>query len=214
MIQFNVLLIAFLAVFGFQFLFQLTLDLINVSHLRRHGKHVPRVFQGIVDEEKFSKITAYTADSTTFGIVERLFDQALLLVILLTGFLPWLVEIINTWHIGFIGGGLIFFAVIAMIANLFGIPFDLYSTFVIEDRYGFNTRTIKLWALDWIKGMAISFILGGIVIFFLLALVFYIKNAWWFFAWIAISLFEMLIMWLYPVLIAPLFNKFRAPDLS
>jgi len=168
MIQFNALLIAFLAVFVFQSLFQLALNLINITHLRRHGKHVPRVFQDTVDKEKFSKIISYTADSTRFGIVEKLFDQALLLVILLTGFLPWLVEIINTWHIGFIGGGLIFFAVIIIIANLLDIPFDLYESFVIEDRYGFNTRTIELWIIDWIKGIAISFFLGGIVIFFLL----------------------------------------------
>ncbi len=209
MIQFNALLIAFLAVFVFQSLFQLTLNWINITHLRQHGKHVPRVFQDTVDKEKFSKIAAYTADSTRFGIGEKLFDQALLLVILLTCFLPWLVEIINNWHIGFIGGGLIFFTILAMIANLLDIPFDLYSTFVIEDRYGFNTRTIKLWLIDWIKGMAISFILGGIIIFFLLTLVYYFKNTWWFFAWIVISVFELLIMWLYPVLIAPLFNKFE-----
>ena len=209
MIQFNALLIAFLAVFVFQSLFQIAMNLINIRHLRRQKNHVPRVFQGTVDKEKFSKIIAYTADSTRFGIVERLFDQALLLVILLTGFLPWFVEIITTWHIGFISGGLIFFAVIAIIANLLDIPFDLYGTFVIEDRYGFNTRTIKLWIIDWIKGLVISFILGGIVIFFLLTLVFYFKNAWWFFAWIVISVFELLIMWLYPVLIAPLFNKFE-----
>jgi STE24 endopeptidase len=209
MIQFNALLIAFLAVFVFQSLFQLTLNWINITHLRQHGKHVPRVFQDTVDKEKFSKIAAYTADSTRFGIGEKLFDQALLLVILLTGFLPWLAEIINNWHIGFIGGGLIFFTILAMIANLLDIPFDLYSTFVIEDRYGFNTRTIKLWLIDWIKGMAISFILGGIIIFFLLTLVYYFKNTWWFFAWIVISVFELLIMWLYPVLIAPLFNKFE-----
>jgi STE24 endopeptidase len=209
MIQFNALLIAFLAVFVFQSLFQLALNLINITHLRRHENRVPRVFQGTVNKEKFSTIIAYTADSTRFGIVEKLFGQVVLLVILLTGFLPWLVEIIHTWHIGFIGGGLVFFTIIAAISNLFDIPFELYSTFVIEDRYGFNTKTLKLWAIDWVKGMTISFILGGIVIFFLLTLVFYIKNAWWFFAWIVLSVFELLIMWLYPVLIAPLFNKFE-----
>jgi len=209
MIQFNALLIAFLAAFVFQSLFQLALNVINITHLRRHGKYVPRVFQDTVDKEKFSKIISYTADSTKFGIVEKLFDQALLLVILLTGLLPWFVEIINAWHIGFIGGGLAFFAIIIIIANLLDIPFDLYGTFVIEDRYGFNTKTIKLWIIDWVKGMTISFILGAIVIFFLLILVFYFKNAWWFFAWIIISVFELLIMWLYPVLIAPLFNKFE-----
>jgi len=209
MIQFNALLIAFLSVFVFQSLFQIAMNLINIKHLRRHKNHVPRVFQGTVDTEKFSKIIAYTADSTRFGIVEKLFDQALLLVILLTGLLPWFVEIITTWHLGFIGGGLVFFTIFAAISNLFDIPFELYSTFVIENRYGFNTKTLKLWAIDWVKGMALSFILGGIVIFFLLTLVFYIKNAWWFFAWIVISVFELLIMWLYPVVIAPLFNKFE-----
>ena len=209
MIQLNALLITFLAVFIFRSLFQVTLNLINFSHLRRHGNNVPRVFRNTVDQEKFSTITAYTADTTGFGTVAKLFDQAILLVILLTGFLSWLVGIINTWQIGFIGSGLIFFAVLAMIANLLDIPFSLYSTFVIEDRYGFNTRTIKLWISDWIKAMAISGILGGIVIFFLLALVNYFKNSWWVLAWIVISMFELLIMWLYPVLIAPLFNKFE-----
>ena len=209
MIQFNALLIAFLALFFFRFLFQLALNLINVSHLRQHGNDVPRVFQDTVDREKFSRIAAYTAESTRFGIVAILFDQAVLLVILLTGLLPWFVGIINAWHIGFIGSGLIFFGALAMISSLLDVPFGLYSTFVIEDRYGFNARTIGLWFSDWIKGMSVSGILGGIVMFLLLALVHYFKNTWWFFAWIIISMFELLIMWLYPVLIAPLFNKFE-----
>jgi STE24 endopeptidase len=170
---------------------------------------VPRVFQGKVDREKFSRIAAYTADSTRFGIGARLFDQALLLVILLAGFLPWLVAVINALHTGFMGSGLIFFAILTLISSLLDIPFDLYSTFVIEDRYGFNTRTIRLWFSDWIKGMTISYLLGGIIILLLLALVNYFKDTWWFFAWIVISVFELLILWLYPVLIAPLFNKFE-----
>jgi len=209
MIQFNALLIAFLAAFVFRSLFQLTLNLINISHLRRNGDHVPPVFQGRVDGERFSKIAAYTLDSTRFGIGARLFDQVLLLVIVLTGFLPWSVRGINGWHLGFIGSGLIFFAVLAMIGNLVDIPFDLYGTFVIEDRYGFNTRTMRLWFSDWVKDLAISCILGGLVLSFLLALVYYFENSWWLLAWIAISVFELLIMWLYPVLIAPLFNKFE-----
>ena len=209
MIQFNALLIAFLAAFVFRSLFQLTLNLINISHLRRNGDHVPPVFQGRVDGERFSKIAAYTLDSTRFGIGARLFDQVLLLVIVLTGFLPWLARGINGWHLGFIGSGLIFFAVLAMIGNLVDIPFDLYGTFVIEDRYGFNTRTMRLWFSDWVKDLAISCILGGLVLSFLLALVYYFENRWWLLAWIAISVFELLIMWLYPVLIAPLFNKFE-----
>jgi len=209
MIQLNGLLGAFLLLFVFRSVFQLALDLLNISHLRQHRHKVPRAFQDTVDAEKFSKIVSYTADSTTFGIVARLFDQAVLLVILLTGLLPWLVEAINGWGAGFIGAGLIFFAILAIFSNIIDIPFDLYDTFVIEERYGFNARTVGLWFSDWAKGMVISFILGGIVLFVLLVLVSYLEATWWIFAWVIISIFELTIMWLYPVLIAPLFNKFE-----
>jgi STE24 endopeptidase len=209
MIQLNGLLLAFLFLFTFRSAFQLALDLMNISHLRRHRHTVPQAFQGMVDGERFSKIASYTADSTKFGIVARLFDQAVLLVILLTGLLPWLVEAISGWGVGFIGGGLIFFAILAMFSHMLDIPFDLYDTFVIEESYGFNTRTIGLWLSDWAKGFLISSVLGGIVLFLLLVLVSYFQAAWWIFAWAIISILELIIMWLYPVLIAPLFNKFE-----
>jgi STE24 endopeptidase len=209
MIQLNALAVTFLAAFVFRSLFQLTLNLLNIKHLRQHGNDVPGVFQGKVDSERLSTIVAYTVDSTRFGIGVRLFDQALLLMVLLSGFLPWLVTRIDAWHLGFVGSGLIFFGVLGIIGNLVEVPSDLYSTFVIEDRHGFNTRTMRLWFSDWIKGLTISCILGGIVLFFLLALVRRYEDTWWLLAWIVISVIELLIMWLYPVLIAPLFNKFE-----
>ena len=209
MVQFNSLLIAFLLVFAFRSLFQLTLNRLNVSHLRREGKQVPGVFQGSVDGDKLARISAYTADSSNFGIVVTLFDQALLLAILLSGFLPWLSETVSRWQLGFIVQGLAFFAVLAIISNLSHIPFGLYSTFVIEDRYGFNTRTLKLWFSDWIKSIAISAILSGFLLCLLLALLYYVRNTWWLWAWMGIGVFELIILWLYPVVIAPLFNKFE-----
>jgi len=209
MVQFNILLIGFLLVFAFRSLFQLALNRLNVSHLRKHGKHVPRIFQGAVDEEKLAKISAYTADSSNFGIVVTMFDQAVLLAILLAGFLPWLSETVNHWHPGFIVQGLVFFAVLAVISNLLQIPFGLYSTFVIEERYGFNTRTLRLWFSDWIKGIAVSAVLSGVLLLLLLALLNYVRNTWWLWAWIAIGAFELILLWAYPVVIAPLFNKFE-----
>jgi len=80
---------------------------------------------------------------------------------------------------------------------------------VIEQRHGFNTKTIGLWLSDWAKGMLISAILGGIVLVVLLVLVSYFEATWWIFAWVIISIFELVILWLYPVFIAPLFNKFE-----
>ncbi len=209
MVQFNSLLIAFLAVFALRFVFQLTLNRLNISHLRKRGSEVPPAFRGSVDGKKLSRISAYTADSSNFGIVVAVFDQALLLAILLSGFLPWLAETVGRWQPGFIVRGLAFFAILALISNLLNIPFGLYSTFVIEDRYGFNTRTLRLWFADWIKGIAISAILSGILLSLLLALLSYFKNTWWLWAWVMIGVFELIMLWLYPVLIAPLFNKFE-----
>ena len=209
MVKFNSLLIAFLAVFAFRSLFQLTLNRLNISHLRREGNEVPPVFQGSVDGEKLARISAYTADSSNFGIFVAVFDQALLLAILLSGFLPWLTQTVGRWQPSFIVRGLAFFAVLALISNLLRIPFGLYGTFVIEDRYGFNTRTLRLWFADWIKSTAISAILSGILLSLLLALLSYLKNTWWLWAWVMIGVFQLIMLWLYPVLIAPLFNKFE-----
>ena len=209
MIQFNSLLITYLSIFIFRSFFQIALNILNVSHLNRNGNEVPRAFRNAVDKDKFSTMAQYTSDSTKFEIISQIFDQILILSILLTGFLPWLVELIKAWGIGFIAEGLLFFTALAFISNLFDVPFSLYHTFVIEERYGFNTKTVRLWILDWFKGIALSIILGGIVLFFLLLLLRYMENNWWFFAWIILSIFELIIMWLYPVLIAPIFNKFE-----
>ncbi len=209
MVQFNSLLIAFLAVFAFRSMVQVTLNRLNIAHLRKRGSEVPPAFQGSVDGEKLARISAYTADSNNFGLVVTVFGQALLLAILLSGFLPWLAETIGQWQASFIVRGLAFFAVLGLISNVLHIPFGLYSTFVIEDRYGFNTRTLRLWFVDWIKGFALSAILSGILLSILLALLFYLKNTWWLWAWVIIGVFELILLWLYPVLIAPLFNKFE-----
>jgi STE24 endopeptidase len=131
------------------------------------------------------------------------------LAILLSGFLPWLVKNIHQWGCGLIFSGLIFFASLSVLTSLLRIPFSLYGTFVIEDRYGFNTRTLKVWVTDLLKSLALSALLGGLLLYLFLTLVVHGGNAWWVWAWILLGVFELLMMWLYPVIIAPLFSKFE-----
>jgi len=142
-------------------------------------------------------------------MIATLVSQGFFLVILLSGFLPWLVKIIDTWERGHVASGLIFFGALAIFANLLRIPFNLYGTFVIEDRYGFNTMTLKIWILDLFKSIALLAILGGLLLCLLLALVIYGGETWWVWAWIWVGGFELLMLWLFPVVIAPLFNKFE-----
>jgi STE24 endopeptidase len=209
MVQFNSLLLAYLVVFGLRSGIQLTLNRLNISHIQQHGNAVPEVFQDAVDQEKLKKISAYTVDSANFGIISGLASQAFFLAILLSGFLPWLVKSIQQWGFGLIIGGLVFFASLSVITSLLRIPFSLYGTFVIEDRYGFNTRTFKVWIIDLLKSLALSALLGGLLLWLFLTLVVRGGNAWWVWAWILMGAFELLMMWLYPVIIAPLFNKFE-----
>lgn len=209
MIQLNFLLLTFLAIFLLRSGTQLYLNRLNISYLRRHGNTVPEVFQGTVDQEKLRRISAYTADSDRFSMVTMLANQGFYLVILLSGFLPWLVKIIRSWGGGLIIEGLVFFAILSLFANLLRIPFSLYDTFVIEDRYGFNTMTFKMWIADLVKSMAILVILGGLLLWLLLTLVIYGGKIWWVWAWVLVGGYELLMLWLYPVVIAPLFNKFE-----
>ncbi|MBI5967268.1 MAG: M48 family metallopeptidase [Deltaproteobacteria bacterium] len=208
MVELNFLLLAFMIVFLLRSAAQLFLNHLNTSYLRQHGKTVPQVFQDTIDQGKLKKISDYTVDSADFGIVSTLANQGFFLAILLSGFLPWLVRMINQWGLGLILGGLVFFGLLAVIVNLLQIPFSLYDTFVIEDRYGFNTKTLKLWITDLFKSLAISASLGGLLLWLLLNLVVHGGSTWWVWAWILVGGVEFLIIWLYPVIIAPLFNRF------
>ena len=209
MIQLNFLLLAYLIFFFLRTGTQIFLNRLNTSYLRQHGNTVPEVFQDTVDPEKLKKIFAYTVDSANFGILSALAGQGFFLVILLSGFLPWLVRTIHQGGFGWITGGLVFFACLSVLANLLRIPFSLYGTFVIEDRYGFNTKTFRVWITDLLKGLIISALLGGLLLWLLLTLVVHAGFAWWVWAWMLTGAAEFLMIWLYPVVIAPLFNKFE-----
>ena len=208
MVQFNLLLSAYLAFFILRSLTQVILNRLNVSFLRQQGGKVPDVFQDVIDREKLKKISAYTIDSANFGLLSTLASQVFFLLLLLSGFLPWLVQAIQSQGWGEIVPALIFFALLSVITNLFQVPFDLYDTFVIENRYGFNTKTLKLWVVDLLKSLALSATLGGLLLWLLLSLAIHGGNLWWLWAWVLVGAFELLMIWLYPVILAPLFNKF------
>ncbi|OGP72163.1 MAG: hypothetical protein A2W09_07635 [Deltaproteobacteria bacterium RBG_16_50_11] len=209
MIQYNLLFFAFIIIFLIRSGAQVFLNLLNVSHLRRHGQVVPEIFRDTITQEKLRTISRYTIDSTRFATIAILADHGLFLAILLSGFLPWLEKVARPWGEGGIISGLAFFAILSLISNLFHIPFSLYETFVIEERYGFNTKTFKIWLLDLMKSIVLMALLGGFLLLLLLALILHGGTYWWIWAWMGVGVFELLMLWLYPVLIAPLFNKFE-----
>jgi STE24 endopeptidase len=209
MIQFNTLLLVFLIIFATSSVSRWTLTRTNIHHLRKFGHQVPEVFRGEIDDETLSRMTDYTVDSSRFGSIEHLFDDLVMLTILLSGFLPWLAGTILSYKLHFILSGLLFFAALAAISGILNIPFSLYSTFVIEKRHGFSTITFKLWITDLLKNLLISAILMVLLLGPLLALIYCAEKTWWLWAWIFFAAFQLLILWLHPVVIAPLFNKYE-----
>jgi STE24 endopeptidase len=208
MIQLNALLFIFLALYLLQSCTQTCLHRLNLTYLRRNGNDVPELLRDIIDGEKFKKISAYTVESDQFSMMATLFDQAVSLAILLSGLLPWLVNVIHSWGFGVIAGGLVFFAILSAVTHLLNLPFGLYHTFVIEERYGFNRVTPRMWVADLAKSLIIAVVLGGMILGFLMVLVVCGGTTWWVWAWMVLGAFEWLLLWLFPVVIAPLFNKF------
>lgn len=202
------LLLLFLILFLCRIIWRVILQQLNIRHLRKHGKEIPPIFQGVIDEATLSKMVDYTCDNSRLGTKENLTEDVLELAVIFL-LLPVLVgEIVGLqWHL--IGQALIFFGTLALIGGVVGIPFDLYHTFVLEKKYGFSTITWKLWLTDLIKSMIISAVLMGILLSAFMAFILYLPQSWWFWAWIFFTSFEILLLWLYPVVIAPLFNKYE-----
>jgi STE24 endopeptidase len=206
MISFNGYLIAYILIYLLTASMKMVIGRINATYLARHGKEVPADFQGVIDEAKLKEIVGYTSDNIRFSLVQKSFSKSFFLFIIISGILPWLASRLT--HMNFIQAGLIFFAVIGLTEVLTGLPFDYYHTFVIEERHGFNTKTVKIWILDLIKSLLVMVVLGGLLLCALLLMLKYTGKDWWIWAWLVFLCFQLLMTVLYPTVIEPIFNKF------
>src|SRR4030042_4690875 len=202
------LLIIFLILFIGRFIWRYFLQNLNNRHLQSHGKNIPQIFQDSIDGNALCKMVDYTVENSRLESKEDLVDDIIQLAILFL-FLPIFVSALIGLKINFIGQALIFFGVFAAIGGIAGIPFDLYSNFVLEKKYGFSTITWRIWITDFFKSIIISAILLSIIVTALMAFIFYLPASWWFWGWLFFIVFQIIMMWLYPVLIAPLFNKYE-----
>lgn len=209
MIQPNILLLVFLVIFLTSTVCRWSLARLNRGHIRTHGHCIPEGFENLIDAKGLSQIASYTVDTSRFGSLASLFNDAVLLAILLSGVLPWFADHVASLHLPFVLSALLFLAGPAALGFILDIPFDLYRIFTIERQYGFSTINWKLWVSDTLKETAISLILAGIILGSFFALILYTPHTWWFWSWMLFGLFQILLLWLYPVIIAPLFNTYE-----
>lgn len=210
MIPINAILILYLAIYLFTSSADLIVEMINARHLKKYGKQVPETFRGIIDQEELGKINQYTLHKTGSSLVETIAGKIVFLFIILSGLLPWLAGVLKDVH--FVLAGLIFFAIPGLLGALVDLPFDYYHIFVIEEKYGFNTRTLKIWLSDLLKSTLLTLVLGTFLLSLLLFIVKYTGHGWWIWAWLIFFSFQLLMSVLYPTVIAPIFNKFTPVD--
>ena len=206
MIPLNIYLITYICIYLVSFALYIVIERINANYLKRYGQKVPVAFNGMVDEKELKKISRYTADNIRFKLVQTSVSKIIFLYIILSGILPWLAASLE--QVNFLIAGIVFFAVIGLVEVSMGLPFDYYHSFVLEERYGFNTKTLKIWLSDLIKSMLVVIIIGTFLLCSLLLMVKYAGQNWWIWAWAIFLCFQLLMTILYPTIIAPLFNKF------
>lgn len=206
MIPWNNLLIVYLVLFSFSAGFRLYLEKLNASSMKRQNGAVPEVFKGVINGRDLARMDRYNLDKIGFSFFETMAARVVFIGIILSGILPWLTQEIK--GLGFVLAGLIFFAVPAIVSQLFDLPFDYYRNFVIEARYGFNTSTRRLWLLDIFKSLLLAVLLGGVLLGLFLFMVAHAEEWWWVWAWFILIGFQLLMLVIYPTLIAPLFNRF------
>ena len=159
-----------------------------------------------------AKAVAYSGDRHRFGLIYGWVEVVVALAFLAAGGLG-LVEAgargaTEALGLGAIATGLAFFAILGTLSALFELPFDLYATFRIEERHGFNRQTLGGFFLDRLKGVGIAVALGGPVLAAILWLMERMGPSWWLWAWGVTTAFSLFAAWIYPTVLAPLFNKF------
>ena len=184
----------------------------QIRHVAQHRDAVPAKFQGIVTLSAHQKAADYTVAKTRFGLLELAFGTAVVLAWTLLGGL----DALNRSLLHLLGGGMIqqlaLLAAFALISGAVDLPFTLYHTFVIEQRYGFNKMRLRLWLVDLAKSMAVGALIGLPIAALILWLMRAAGPLWWLWAWGAWMAFNLLLLVVYPSFIAPIFNKFKPLD--
>lgn len=190
--------------------FEYWLDYLNLLNLKKYGSVIPAEFEGQIDQDLLYKTQNYNIEKMRFGFVSSVFHTIILILFLFGG----IMDFYNSWivylNLPFILSGLIFFIILLYAETVLSIPFNLYSVFKIENKYGFNTMTPGLWIKDSIKSLLISTGLIGVVISIGLFLVEKSQNLWWFWIWCFFLAFSVFMMYISPYVIEPLFHKFTS----
>ena len=201
----NIYAIIILVTLLVSFVLNLITNLLNLKHL---SSDLPQEFEGTYDAEAYQNSQDYTRVYTRFGFLTSSISLIITLIFWFSGGFNYLDTIVRAWELGAIGTGLVYIAILVIARSIISLPFSLYTTFVIEERFGFNKTTIKTFILDRIKGLFLGALIGAPLLIGLLYFFNVIGSIAWLYAWAATTIFTLIIQFIAPTWIMPLFNKF------
>ncbi len=180
----------------------------QIRHVALHRAQVPRAFSNTITLQAHQKAADYTLSKARLGLIEMAVGGSLLLAWTLLGGLSAL----NQWTMAWLEGGMLqqlaLLGGFIVISSLLDLPLTLYQTFVLEERFGFNKMTLKLWVIDLLKSSVMGLLIGLPIAALILWMMGAAGSTWWLWAWCVWMGFNLLLLVIYPTLIAPLFNKF------
>lgn len=202
------LTLVFATALGFGLLLRFWLSSRQIRHVAQHREQVPVAFSSTISLAAHQKAADYTLAKARLGLLEMALGAAVLLGWTLLGGLSFL----NQALVQLLGHGmtqqLALLVAFAVLSGVVDLPLSWYQTFVLEQRFGFNKMTLKLWLVDLLKSSLIGALIGLPIAALILWLMAATGNLWWLWAWLFWMGFNLLLLVIYPTLIAPLFNKF------
>ena len=188
--------------------FKCLLDYLNLRSMRRGDRRVPPEFEGVLDGTLLERMQRYLVEKTRFDMAVTAFSGLAVLLFFFCGLLDGYNSLIASMGLPFVVSGWLFFLLLYLGSELLTVPFSLYFIFRIENRYGFNTMTLRLWLIDFLKGMALSLVLLTLAVPAGLLLVQWSPRFWWFWVWCFFLVFTVFVTYIAPSVIEPLFNTF------
>lgn len=210
----NVVVGIFLVLFTIEVLVEFVLNELNIRHVQKNStaRKVPDFFQGKISDAEYDQSVRYTLTKARFQRWSEIYSRIIVLLVLFGGVLPFLDQLTaaNLQQQGFAHvHGVVFCIAVATVFSLATLPLDLYSTFGIETRFGFNKTTLRLYFSDKLKGLILGLLIGAPFLFVVLWLMEATGQYWWLWAFAFITVFQLLMIVIFPGFIAPWFNKFE-----
>ncbi len=201
----NIYLIVILFIIVGNYLLNVVVETANVRYAKTD---LPKEYEGYYDADKYRQSQDYLKENTRFEIITDTIITPITVTFILVGGFNLVDRIARGFGLGPIPTGLIFAGILLLALQVMTIPFSVYDTFVIEEKYGFNRTTPKTFVLDILKSWFLAGLIGGIVFSVILWLFDRAGNWAWVYCWVVVVLFQIVLTFLAPVIILPVFNKF------